>query len=341
VRGSPAAALLSSELTAPGQLVAPAWAGPWTAPTPGLMSPVRLIQRGLPGGADTQLAAGVRASAGTVGYLGAPHSGARTLNPGDAIPAELSGCTWDGSTLLVPAGSGRMIDNWRINGGIDTSASTTNLTISNCYINGAADSTYGILLRGSGCTVTGTTVTGQRTDLQQGESISFDTTGTVIRCDLMGYQDVIGISGGLISQCFMHDPAMASTGAAAPPREYHTDGIQIFGSVAPLTIEHSWIDIRTPDGHATDNVTGDACVYADLPSPVVHDVTVNNCFLAGGVYCLIWQTDSYNLVFTNNDFGYDPADTSGLGEFTIDSGPSGVTTWSGNRHRDGTACTYP
>jgi hypothetical protein len=274
-----------------------------------------------------QLAPGVRALPGTVGYLGPPHSPARTLNVGDTIPGELSGCVWDGNAFRVNA-SGLAISNWRVNAGFDVYGS--NVAISNCVINGTADSFYGVLFRGAGSSISDTTVTGQRTSSQSGEAVAYETgPASIIRCDLMGYQDLVGLSAGLISQCWLHDPALAA--------DFHTDGIQIFGGTA--TIEHSTVDIRSPNGSNTNGIHQNACVYADLPSPVVHDVVVNNCLLAGGAFKLMWQTDSTGLIFTNNRFG--PIDGTELGEYTIDSGPSGVALWSGNRHWDGSPANYP
>lgn len=257
-----------------------------------------------------------------VGYLGAAHDSTRTLHVGDTIPSELSGCVWDETVLRVNAGNNNMvIDGWTIYAGID--CYSADLTVINCILQpGEATTYYGVLGRAGNLTVQDTTIIGAGGVGESGQCISLDSTGslTIERCDLSGFQDAIGIEQGLISQCYIHDSALAGS--------FHSDGIQIFGGgTTGTTIEHSLIDITGPAGASTDGEHQNACIYTDAPSGPAHGVTVNNCQLNGGVYELMLAAAPQGVSVTNCDFG--PVDSTGYGTVTADPGTQ-ILTWTNN-----------
>lgn len=261
-------------------------------------------------------------SEGQVGYLGDSHELDRTLNVGDAIPSELTGCGWDDTVFRVNAGHDNLtIDNWTINAGIDCYAA--NLTVKNCVlVPNAGTAFYGVLGRAGTLTVQDTTIIGAGTSFEQGQCISVDGGGVlnVERCDLSGFQDAIGIQNGLISQVYVHDSALAGS--------FHSDGIQIFGGgTSGTVIEYSLIDITGPAGASTDGEHQNACIYTDSPSGPTTGLVVNDCQLNGGVYEMMLSAGPQDVHVTNCDFG--PVDSSGFGTVTADPGTQ-MVEWTNN-----------
>jgi hypothetical protein len=270
---------------------------------------------------------------GQVGYLGATHSTDRTLNVGDTIPSELTGCVWDDTVLRLNVGHDNFtIDNWHINAGID--CYSAGLTVMNCVIVPAeASAFYGVLARAGALTVQDTTIQGAGGVGESGQCIAVDGAGvlTVKRCDLSGFQDAIGIQNGLISQVYIHDIALAGS--------FHSDGIQIFGGGSSgTTVEHSLIDITGPASASTDGVHQNACVYTDAPSGPTTGVTINNCQLNGGAYEVILSAAPQDVHITNCDFG--PVDSSGFGKISITTGTD-IVEWSNNHDSSGTLMSQP
>lgn len=269
---------------------------------------------------------GLRAVPGMVGYTGAPHAAGRTLNAGDTIPSELTGCTWDGNVLRVNADDVTIAD-WRLNCGIDCYAATK-LTVTNCVIDvPSGNSFYGVLVRnGADLHISDSTVGGAGDATTFGQTVSVETGGALYatRCDLSGFQDAAGLSDGVLSQCYIHDIALAST--------YHSDGVQIFGGGVRAIVQHCYIDIRSPDGSNTDLSHQNACVYTDLPTGPAGGVVINDNYLSGGTYFIMLSGGAPAVVITNNKFG--PLDATGLGEYTINP-PATVAMWDGNTHVDG------
>lgn len=279
------------------------------------------------------LGSGLRAAPNTVGYLGEPHSSARTLNIGDTIPSEFTGCTWD-STVLRVNSSDLVIDNWQINAGVDCYG--TNLTITNSVILPPVSSAfYGVLLRHGNLTIEDTTITGAGTSFEQGQNISNDDlAGSIFatRCEFGGgFQDAIGIIHGTISQCWVHDIALAGS--------FHSDGIQVFGHANNnVAIEHCYLNITGPSGQSTNDIHQNACVYTDLPTGPANGITVNNCYLVGGAYELMLSADPQGVVVTNCDFGL--VDSHGLGEVTATPGTA-ISSWSNNHDSNGNLIPNP
>jgi hypothetical protein len=259
-----------------------------------------------------------------VGYLGASHQLSRTLNVGDAIPSELTGCVWDDTVLRVNAGHNNLvIDGWNINAGVD--CYSANLTVMNCVIVPSAGTAfYGVLGRAGTLTVQDTTIIGAGTAGELGQAVSLDNGGilTVERCDLSGFQDAIGIQNGLISQVYVHDSALAGS--------FHSDGIQVFGGgTSGTTIEHSLIDITGPAGASTDGEHQNACIYTDAPTGPAIGLVINNCQLNGGVYEMMLSAGPQDVHVTNCDFG--PVDSTGYGNVTADPGTQ-IVTWTNNHN---------
>lgn len=274
-------------------------------------------------GGGGEIAPGERVtSEGQVGYLGDSHELDRTLNVGDAIPSELTGCVWDDTVFRVNVGHDNFtIDDWTINAGID--CYSANLTVKNCVlVPNAGTAFYGILGRAGTLTVQDTTIIGAGTSFEQGQCISVDGGGvlTVERCDLSGFQDAIGIQNGLISQVYVHDSALAGS--------FHSDGIQIFGGgTSGTVIEYSLIDITGPAGASTDGEHQNACIYTDAPTGPTTGLVVNDCQLNGGVYEMMLSTGPQDVHVTNCDFG--PVDSSGIGTVTADPGTQ-MIEWTNN-----------
>ena len=281
---------------------------------------------------ETPIDSSQRATPNGVGYLGVEHTPERTLNIGDALPSDFSGCVWDDTVLRVNS-SGKTIDNWRINAGIDCYG--TDLTITNCLIvPPEGTSFYGVYLREGTLTITDTSVLGAGTSFEQGNAVSHDDAAGIIlatRCELTGYQDAIGITHGIISQCWIHDIALAGS--------FHSDGIQIFGDLAnDVLIEHCYIDITGPNGQSTDDEHQNACVYTDLPTGPANGVIVDNCYMVGGTYEIMLSADPQDVSITNCNFG--PVDSHGLGEITATESTV-IISWSYNRNSSGEVMDDP
>jgi hypothetical protein len=286
------------------------------------------------GGGGGAITAGQRVTTtGQVGYLGDAHDGNHTINIGDTIPGALSAWHWDDTVFRLNAGNdGYVLDGWTINAGIDCYSS--NLTVQNCVVTPPVGTAYyGILARAGALTIQDTTITGAGTGAELGQATSLDNGGvlTVIRCELSGFQDAIGIQQGLISQCHIHDSALAGG--------FHSDGVQIFGgSSGGTTIEHSLIDITGPAGASTDGVHQNACIYTDAPSGPTTNLTVNDCQLNGGAYEMMLAAAPQGVHVTNCNFG--PVDSSGIGTVTADPGTQ-VLTWTNNHDSSNTLIPDP
>lgn len=293
--------------------------------------------RFVPAPVGGQLAAGVRAGPGTVGYLGS--AGALTvLNNGDTLPGGWN-AIWDGTALIVQAAN-VTIDHYRINATVVFTAADPTMT--NCVVNAdVATDIFGITLSGTGkgvLTVSDTTVLCASTppSTYLVNAISSDSRLVAVRCDVSGSGDGIHANAAtpasLISQCYIHDQAFLD-------ESQHCDGIQIFNVAAndAATIQHTYVaktvsSIGTPMNSALTSGTATAD-----GSPLA-TITANNNYYAAGLYHLRINFQVQNTVVTNNDFG-----ALGAGEFGLLSieVPSAVATWSNNRDSGGTLIPQP
>lgn len=292
------------------------------------------------GGGGGQLAAGVRAGPGTVGYLG--DTGDLTvLNSGDALPGGWS-ANWDSGSLVVGA-SNVTIDHYRINATVTFTGS--NPTMTNCIVNAIIPSNiFGVTLNGTGkgtFTITDTTVIGSSappsTTLVNG--ISSDSSLIARRCDVSGTGDGIHFVANptvtsLVSQCYVHDQAFID-------ESQHCDGIQIFNhetTAGLATVEHCYIaktvsTIGTPMNSALTSGTPTADA-----SPLA-TITCNNNYFASGLFHLRVNFRVQNTVVTNNDWGpLDAVNEFGLISIEV---PSAVATWTNNRDSTGTLIPQP
>jgi hypothetical protein len=302
------------------------------------------------GGEGGQLAAGERASAGTVGFLGNPAE-LIVLNPGDPLAGtvfEGTSSTWDGDVLEVRAND-IVIDGYAINS-VVLHASGVNMTIRNCVVTVPQGAFYGIYRNGPN---QGHTVIEDTTVIctpgpgitYTGAAIECDGRLTVRRCDVSGSGDAIHITGWpgtgfsdstLVSQVYIHDLAFLD-------EEQHADYIQCYNSVSNytvdggqcyLTIEHSAMDISVgPAGAAySAGITmGKSPNDPTANSGPLLAAKVHNNLIPAGAYHLRLQYRQSNCVVTNNDLGFRNVANGETGlssvepQSTIDS-----LTWSGN-----------
>lgn len=329
MRGSPAAALLSSELPAITALppAEPAWAGPYRGPVPGRRwGNLRIAQESaLAGG---QLGAGLRASPTNVGYLG-NLGDLTTLNPGGSAP---SGSSWDVNTLII-ASSGTF-DHYLINGGVVVTGSN-NPTVTNCRIIPPAGEIYCIAHNGTGTlTISDCTMIGNSGGANpQVNAIASDGFLVARRCHVTNSGDGIHwvSNGALISQCYV-GPLRFTDEAQ------HCDGMQVFQDSVDgtFTLEHCYVaqtlsTIGTPMNSAL--TYGPPSATGPLITP-----TINNNYFAAGLYHLRNGFQTRNAVVTNNDFG-----PLGAGEFGLVDNSTGNTyaTWSNNRDSGGNPISSP
>jgi hypothetical protein len=286
-------------------------------------------------GQQGQLASGVRATPGSVGYLGS--TGALTvLNAGDALPGGWS-ATWDGPSLII-AGNSVTIDHYRINAEIVFTG--TNPTVTNSKIYSQSDALYGVTVAGSGkgvLTVTDTTVIGNLGGTNpQVNGISSESGLRAIRCDVSQTGDGIHINAqaasadAKVSQCYVHNQRFTD-------EAQHCDGNQVFAftSAGQFLFEHNYIaatfsTIGTPMNSALTlgQPTNDT-------TPIV-TATIDDNYFAGGLYHLRVNNRTLNSI-TNNDFG--ALDVQDFGYVDVGSGSSLVSAWSNNRDEHGSLIT--
>lgn len=292
-----------------------------------IMSRTRLIQ--LPSSA--QLGAGLRAGPGLVGYKGSLGA-LTTLNPGGTPP---SGCSWDVNTLIINSNN-ITLDHYLINGSVFANGS--NPTVTNCKLQVPAGEIFGIVLNGTGkgtltvndCTIIGNATSGS----PQVNGIASDSILSTQRCDVSGTGDGIHFisNGSLVSQAYIHDLAFIDEGQ-------HCDGMQGFNhtSTGTFTIEHSYVGpifstIGTPcNSSLTFGPPSDNAEPLSTP-------TVNNNYLASGLFHLRVNYRQQNGTVTNNNIG--PLSVGEFGLLVVEQ-PASVTTWSNNRDNSGTLIPQP
>jgi len=278
-----------------------------------------------------QLEPGVRATPGTVGYLGDPDD-LTVLNAGDPLPEEWA-AAWDDGALIVTADN-VVIDHYRINA--DVIFFGDDPTVTNCVIHSPDGHLYGLTINGGGhgvLTVTDTTVVGSNTEPAQSDGISSDSGLRAIRCDVSGTGDGIHVTAQpdpddcVVSQCVVHDLAFLN-------EEQHCDAIQQFPHATTdsfFTCEYTYIassdsTIGTPMNSATG-----AGVNPGVDAPLVTPV-FNDNFLEGGLYHLRLGDRVQNVVVTNNDFG--PVHSGEFNYYDYQPGVD-IATWSNNRDENG------
>lgn len=275
-----------------------------------------------------QLGAGVRATPGSVGYLGTPGS-LITLNPGDSFvgtPLQGTASDWSGGALLV-RGSNITIDGYRINAPVYFESGTNHI-LRNSVVTAPDGAIYGV-----GGNDTGSTLTVEDctiiTHLAYG---ALHSAGRLVarRCDISGAENAIVAygkgtnfaTGTIITQCYMHDLGFTDL-------SQHADTIQV--SQHPtiptfITIEHSLLARSTgPGGVAIsssitvgNNGGTDAVIAAQID---------NNAILAGGFHLRVEERTA-NCVITNNNLGLVDAPSGEFGLAVIT--PGSYVTFSGN-----------
>lgn len=287
-----------------------------------------------------QLAAGVRAGPGTVGYLGSP-AALTVLNEGDSLTAVNAlgwNAQWDGA--LVINGNGVTIDHYRINSILWLAG--TNPTVTSCIVAPPINSAFGIQHPRedtSLMTVTDTTFIGNPagTSGYVGSGIASDCRLRAIRCDVSGSGDGIHAlmattsdADSLISQCCIHDQDFSD-------ESQHCDGIQIFNQNAGngfgyCRVEHTHVG-RTTSDIGTPMSSALTCGGETTASLDNGTMTINNCYFQSGLIHLRLNNYLRNSVVTNNDLG--PVYPSEFGTHGVNE-PGFLATWSNNRDSTGT-----
>lgn len=302
--------------------------------------------------AGATLAAGQRASPGTVGYRGTLAE-LTTYNPGGTPP---SGWSWDVNTL-VSTGAGAALDHARINGSVV--ANHSGVVVTNCRILPPAGEFFGVTLSGGGkgfLVVKDTTVVGtsQPTGQQyQVNGVSSDSGLIAVRCDVSGTGDGIhavadpstwtggevGIgsgtnarAGSIISQCYVHDLAFVD-------EAQHLDGFQTFNHAtlqAFMIVEHNHV-AQTLSTIGTPMNAGLTLALPPVNSgePLVTATVDNNLFVAGLFHMRV-QYRLQNTLVTNNNLGVLNANEF---DVRVTEVPASVITWSNNRDGSGAAGT--
>lgn len=288
-------------------------------------------------GINHTLAAGVRATAGRVGYLGSP-ADLTVINVNDPLPGGWN-AHWDTGTLVVQ-GNNVIIDHYRINASLVVTG--LDPIVTNCIVRPNVNDVFGVQLSSETgvLTVTDTTVVGNSTGITpQVHGIGSDAGLIVRRCDISQTGDGIHIeaqpnsANAIISQCYIHDQAYID-------ESQHCDGIQVFNNALGesfFTVEHTAIrrtisTIGTPMNSAL--TSGPASSNADpFATP-----TINNCYFESGAYHLRVNFRLRDAIITNNDFG--PIHASEFGLLVVEE-PVIIDAWSNNRDSNGSLIANP
>lgn len=277
----------------------------------------------------TQLAAGVRAGPGTVGYLGS-ESNLTALSPGQSLAStSLAGnASWDGNVLRITA-SGFTMSGFKLNSGLYTTTAGT-LTVENCIIDrsGLADSIYGIYAVNGPVTVRDTTVRDTSPNSNGACSIKSDASQVQIyRCDLSGFEDgwQCTSAGSIIDQVYVHH--LDDQGV-----DPHNDCGQDFaGGTGTTTLTNSYLSCSGLSGEPAAGQS--SCWTLRGPGAVCR-----NNYMEHGAYFLRLE-DGTNYVVEDNDFG--PVIPPQFGEVTNDADSMTIASWSNNRDSDNNLIPAP
>jgi hypothetical protein len=291
----------------------------------------------------------VRASPGTVGYLGNEAS-LTVLNPGDTPPA---GMSWDGFIFRVNDGGGdRTYEDLKFNGSSVTVFNTAATTFRNCVFVTPLGSFYGLVtdtggngtvlfedlsVRADGTPTVGADV------IDAG--ISTDCVATVRRCRVSGMGDGIhanAVPGTLVTQCAVLDPQFVD-------EEQHLDDIQIFNIAegeGEITVEHCYTEPAFSPGNNPIN-SSLTCGLPNLTPPndtaFRIQITLDNNFWGGGDYMLRCGFRLMDVSITNNDWG---APGNGFFDyFYVEEASTvllaGAAGWDNNRDEEGALLSRP
>jgi hypothetical protein len=275
------------------------------------------------------LAPGVRASPGTVGYLG-NESDLIELSPGDSLAGtSLAGnASWDGNTLRITA-SGFTMAGYLLNCGLYTTTLGL-LTVDGCVIDrsGLADSVYGIYGVSCPVTVRDTTIRDSAPTGAGAACVKSDASQVQLyRCDLSGFEDGFQVTGAdsIVDQVAVH--RLDDLGV-----DPHNDCGQDFKNdgTGKTTVTNSYLECSGLGGGPALGQSAAWTVYG------VGSICRNSYF-ADGAFFLRFGTGSATVVEDNN-FG--PVGPGQFGEVTLD----GVTTfasWARNRNSSGVLIPQP
>ena len=293
MRGSPAAALLSSELPQVAGMPppAPAWAGPWTGATPGLISPSRRIF--LPAGGSVAVAGGWPSAANMPSVSG----NVLTYYPG--FPASTTAST---TTLTLHPGdlntssNGQVIADLEITGTVNIAHD--DVQIKRCWIhnNGffGIDAEPGAITSGHPAIIEDCLIS----SAGPGTTGVLNSNITVRRCRIRDSENGADLGANvLIEYCFIYP--LYNAGAS------HADGIQTQsgGAASNLTIRENTIYSRGLDDTSTE-VNGTSCIIMAVGTTSFTNITVDHNFFAGGAFALYGpqSTTGTNVQITNNHF---------------------------------------
>lgn len=288
------------------------------------------------GGSGGQLAAGVRAGPGLVGYLGIDAALTTYTSAGAAPP----GMVWNTGppAYLTTTADNVVVDHAKIFG--EVLLRHANLTFTNSQIFSGSGAIYTVhgdtgssgLIKASDTLIERLNAA---TNNVSSAVSSFLPSVELVRCEIRGTMDAVQpniVAGNTlkVSQCWIHDLFKGDA-------NQHLDCVQPFqaetsGASSAVTVEHCWLDaigsgstaIVTPNSAIT---LGQATAGAlEQYNPVL----INNCYLAGGSYHLRVYQNTGNITVTGNKFGPIVA----FGTHVVEN-PGGIVLWSGNTDNSG------
>jgi hypothetical protein len=299
---------------------------------------IRAVRRGtIARKVRTSLPAGVRAGAGTVGYLGSQVA-LTVLSNNDPLPVGWS-AVWDTGTLVV-SGSNVTIDHYLINASVVFTGN--NPTMTNCIVRCNPNDIFGVTINGTGrgvLNISDTTVIGDHTGVSaQVNGISSDSGLVARRCDVSQTGDGIHMvsqpnaADAIISQCYVHDQGFID-------ESQHCDGIQIFNgaTTGTFTVEHSYV-VRSVSTIGTPMNAAMTCGTPTNDSTPLATAIIDNTYFESGLYHLRLNFRLQNAVVTNNDIG--PMHASEFGILSVEV-PSAIATWTNNHDANGALIPNP
>jgi len=280
------------------------------------------------------LAPGVRATPGTVGYLG-PESELTVINPGDPLTGALAGGSWDGNTLIL--GGNRVLDHYRFNCWIALTGSSPTMT--HCKVVVGLGMWHGVYHVGSG-TFTVEDLTAYRSPAAAMGDIpvhllASDNGIAARRCELYGGGDLLHCGpDSIVSQCYFHDQAFVDPEQHADGMQAYNDGAQLQGGT--LLVEHCHFDAAGGTGALEAN----ACLTCGTaPSDTTGTMlspTIRNNYFNGGLNPLRIGFRTQNIVVEDNDWGSE----NQFGPIDVRL-PENVISWSNNRDSAGNLIPQP
>lgn len=271
--------------------VDPAWAGPWLAPTPGLIGPANrmpLLRRPVAAGGWPSASNTPSVSGSTLTYY--PNF------PTDNTPATTTLTLHSGD--LNTTSNGQVISSLEITGTVNVLHD--DVIIRRCYIHNTGffgiDAEPGAITNGHPAIVEDCLVS----------SVGAGNTGIVAanltarRCRVRDSENGFDVGiNVLIEYCYIYP----LSNAGGDP---HADGIQTGsgGAASNVIIRDNTIFCRGPNDAAVE-VDGTSCIICAVGTTSFTNITIEHNFMAGGAFALYGpqSTTGTNVQIKNNHFG--------------------------------------